>query len=229
LQQYRQIILSGSVEKTYPSGHGGGGGGSEVAGAVEAAGLGAGAGAGEVGVIVARAANGGEEDGPGEVDGVEMVLGARAEAERSGVTAGSIAGKEGGSEKLSDCAVAGEGVGVGLGGGGERAGGDVRGGGETQKSSSTPTPLSSSISHRLLAAFLVLFAGGGEGVGCGSTGEGSGAGGTGGGSSGRDGAGEDAVGGREVRIGAAAFPSRARRRGRRRRRRLRVGALAVGK
>jgi hypothetical protein len=103
----------------------------------------------------------------------------------------------------------------------------VRGGGETQKSSSTPTPLSSSISHRLLAAFLVRFAGGGEGVGCGSTGEGSG--GTGGGSSGRDGAGEDAVGGREVRVGAAAFPSRARRRGRRRRRRLRVGAMAVGK
>jgi hypothetical protein len=105
----------------------------------------------------------------------------------------------------------------------------VRGGGETQKSSSTPTPLSSSISHRLLTAFLVRFAGGGEGVGCGSTGEGSGAGGTGGGSSGQGGAGEDVVGGREVRVRAAVFTSRPRRRGRRWRRRLRVEAMAVGK
>jgi hypothetical protein len=76
----------------YPSGHGGGGGGSEVPGAVDAAVLGAGAGAGEVGVDIARAANGGEEGGPGEVGGVEMELGARAGAERSGVTACSIAG-----------------------------------------------------------------------------------------------------------------------------------------
>ncbi len=75
------MILSGSVEKTYPSSHGGRGGGSEVAGTVDAVELGAGAGAGEVGVVVARAANGGEEDGPGEVDGVEMVLGAGAGAE----------------------------------------------------------------------------------------------------------------------------------------------------
>ncbi len=227
MQQKRQIILSGSVEKTYPSGHGGGGGSSEVARDVGAAGIGAGAGAGEVGVVVARAANGGEQNGPGEVDGVEMVLGAGAGAERSGVTAGSIAGKGGGSAKLSDCSEDGECVGVGLGGGGERAGGGVRGGGETQKSSSTPMPLSSSISHRLLTAFLVRFAGGGEGVGCGSTGEGSGTGGTGGGSSGRDGAGEEIVGGREVRVKAAAFTSRPSRRGRRWR--LRVEAMAVGK
>jgi hypothetical protein len=52
LQQKRQIILLGSVEKTYPSGHGGGGGGPEVVGAVDAAGLGAGAGAGEVGELL---------------------------------------------------------------------------------------------------------------------------------------------------------------------------------
>jgi hypothetical protein len=208
LQQKRQIILLGSVEKTYPSGHGGGGGGSEVVGAVDAAGLGAGAGAGEVVVVVDRAANGGEEDGPGEFDGVETVLGAGAGAERSGVTAGGIVGKGVGSSRLTGCSVAGECVGVGLGGGGERAGGGVRGGGETQKSSSTPTPLSSSISHRLLTAFLVRFAGGGEGVGCGSTGEGSGAGGTSGGSSGRGGAGEEEVGGREVRVSAAVFTSR---------------------
>ncbi len=68
MQQKRQIILSGSVEKTYPSGHGGRGGGSEVAGAVDAAGLGAGAGAGEVGVVVARAANGGVEPELGRND-----------------------------------------------------------------------------------------------------------------------------------------------------------------
>ncbi len=65
-------------------------GGSEVVSAVDEAVLGAGA--GEVGVDVAGAANGGEEGGPGEVGGVEMVLGAEAGAERSGVTAGSIAG-----------------------------------------------------------------------------------------------------------------------------------------
>jgi hypothetical protein len=76
----------------YPSGHGGGGGGSEVASAVDAAELGAGAGAGKIGVVVTRATNGGEEGSPGEVSGVEMVLGAGTGAERSAVTAGSIAG-----------------------------------------------------------------------------------------------------------------------------------------
>jgi hypothetical protein len=65
----------------YPSGHGGGGGSSEVAGAVDAVVLGAGAEAGEVGVDIARATNGGEEGSPGEVGGVEIVLGAGAGAE----------------------------------------------------------------------------------------------------------------------------------------------------
>ncbi len=60
--------------------------------------------------------------------------------------------------------------------------------------SSTPTPLRSSTSQRLLAAFLVRFAGGGEGVGGDFGGEGLGAGGTGSGGSGR-------VDGRAVRIG----------------------------
>ncbi len=119
----RQIILSGSVKKTYPSGHGGGGGGSEVVGAVDGAELGAGA--GEVSVDVPGAASGGGEGGPGKVGVVEMVLGAGAVAERSGVRAGSIAGDWGGSSKLSDCSVNGEVVGVGLDGGGERAGGGV--------------------------------------------------------------------------------------------------------
>ncbi len=125
MQQKRQIILSGSVEKTYPSGHGGGGGGSEVVGAVDGAELGAGAGAGEVSVDVPGAAGGGGEGGPGEVGVVEMVLGVGAVSERSGVRAGSIAGDWGRSSELSDCSVNGEVVGVGLGGGGERAGGGV--------------------------------------------------------------------------------------------------------
>jgi hypothetical protein len=102
LQQYRQIILSGSVEKTYLSGYGGGGGGSVVAGAVEAVDelTGAadggdgdgpevvsdeemvlGAGAGDVGVNITTAASGGEKGGPGGVGGEETVLGAGAGAE----------------------------------------------------------------------------------------------------------------------------------------------------
>ncbi len=95
------MILSGAVENTYPSGHGGGGVGSEVASTVDAVDdfsgaanevspevvsievmvLGAGAGAGEIGVDNTRAASGSEEGGPGEVGGVEMVLGAGAGAE----------------------------------------------------------------------------------------------------------------------------------------------------
>jgi hypothetical protein len=113
LQQYRQIILSGSVEKTYPSSHGGGEGGSEVAGIVDAVdnlsgaadggdGVGPevvggeemvhGAGAGEMGVDITRAASGGEEGGPGGVGGEEMVLRAGAGAEGSGVLTGCKAG-----------------------------------------------------------------------------------------------------------------------------------------
>jgi hypothetical protein len=62
------MILSGSVEKTYPSGHGGGGSGSGVAGADGA------------GVGLAVAADGGDEVGPEDVGGggEERVLGARA-------------------------------------------------------------------------------------------------------------------------------------------------------
>jgi hypothetical protein len=43
-------------------------------------------------------------------------------------------------------------------------------------SSPTPMPLNSSTSHCLLTAFLVRFAGGGEGIGGDSSGEGLGAG-----------------------------------------------------
>jgi hypothetical protein len=96
LQQYRQIILSGSVEKTYPSGHGGGtvvagtvdgltgaanggdGDGPEVVGDEEMV---LGAGAGDVGVDITTAASGGEKGGPGGGGGEETVLGAGAGAE----------------------------------------------------------------------------------------------------------------------------------------------------
>jgi hypothetical protein len=60
------MILSGSIEKTYPSSHGGGGGCSEVASA------------GDAGVNLAGAADGGNEVSPEDVSGEEMVLGARA-------------------------------------------------------------------------------------------------------------------------------------------------------
>ncbi len=51
--------------------------------------------------------------------------------------------------------------------------------------SSASSPLNSSSSHRLLAAFLIRFADGGEGVGGESGGKGSGAGGINGGGSGQ--------------------------------------------
>jgi hypothetical protein len=51
--------------------------------------------------------------------------------------------------------------------------------------SSIPAPLSNSTSQRLFAAFLVRFAGGGEGVGGDSGGSGWGGGGSAGGGSGR--------------------------------------------
>ncbi len=111
------------VEKTYPSGHGGGGGGSEVAGAGRPGDDGEerelGARDDNVGVKITRAAGVGEESSPGGVGGEEVVL------------------------------RAGEVVGVRHGGGSDRAGGGIRRRGGTYKSSSTPTPLRSSISQRL--------------------------------------------------------------------------------
>jgi hypothetical protein len=126
------MILSGSVENTYPSGHGGRGDGSEVAGAGDV-GVGLaltadggdeggskervlGAGAGEGEVDITRAAGGGEESGPGGVGGEEVVLGAGAGAE-SGEPTGCNAGSWRRSAKQSDCSEIGEAVGIGLGGG----------------------------------------------------------------------------------------------------------------
>jgi hypothetical protein len=100
-----------------------------------------------VGEESAGAASGGAEGGPevvvgarvvlgagsGGVGGEEMVLGAGAGAEWSGVPTGCIVGSCGGSARKCANSVTGDAVGVdvGLGGGGERAGGGVRGGGET--------------------------------------------------------------------------------------------------
>jgi hypothetical protein len=75
------MIRSGSVENTYPSGHGGGGGGSGVAGADGA------------GVGLPVAADGGDEVGPGDVGGggTKRVLGAGAGEERVlGAGAGDV-------------------------------------------------------------------------------------------------------------------------------------------
>jgi hypothetical protein len=57
--------------------------------------------------------------------------------------------------------------------------------GDRRRLSSSPTPLSSSTSQRLFAAFLVRFAGGGKGAGKVSGGDGDGGGGSAGGGSGR--------------------------------------------
>jgi hypothetical protein len=147
------MILSGSVEKTYPSGHGGGGGGSGVAGAGGAGiGLAAaadggnevgpedvggggeervlGAGAGDVGeeITWAVGGGGGEGSGSGGVGGEEVVLGAVAGVE-TGDPIGWISGRGRCTAKLSDCTEIGEAVGVRL--GGDRAGGGVRRRGRT--------------------------------------------------------------------------------------------------
>jgi hypothetical protein len=79
-----------------------------------------------------------------------------------------------------------EDAGVGLGGDGDQVGrGGECGGGERRSTSSIPTPLSNSTSQRIFAAFLVSFAGGGEGVGGDSGASGWGGGGSAGGGSGR--------------------------------------------
>jgi hypothetical protein len=89
---------------------------------------------------------------------------------------------------------AGEVVGIRHGGSSDRARGGVRRRGGTYKSSSTPIPLRSSISQHLLAAFLVRFAGDGEGAGRDTDGESSGAGGKGGGGMGRVDGGANKIG-----------------------------------
>ncbi len=86
-----------------------------------------------VGDDSAGATNGGAENGPELVISARVVLGAGLGAEWSGVLTGCVVGNCGGSARKSDNSATGDvvGVGVGLRGGGERAGGGVRRGGRT--------------------------------------------------------------------------------------------------
>jgi hypothetical protein len=139
-------MRSGSVEKTYASGQGGGVGGPAAGGDTRDDGgvlIIAGVAVGEGG------ANGGGSAGEGGANG-ESCTG------EVGANGESCAGEgEGG---VGDVA------GGGVGGSVVRAGeGGVVLRGERARASPSPPSLSSSTSHRLLAAFLVRFAGGGEG------------------------------------------------------------------
>jgi hypothetical protein len=143
-------MRSGSAEKTYASGQGGGVGGPVARG-----------GSGVRSAVVRVGVGGGPRDG----GGVLCITGV-ADGE-GGANSESSAG-EGGANGES-CAGEGE-SGVGDGAGGGDGGRVVRAGeggvvlrGERARASSSPTSLSSSASHRLLAAFLVRLAGGGEG------------------------------------------------------------------
>ncbi len=114
---------------------------------------------------------GGESSSSGE-GGDETELGADAGEEWSGVQKFSVGGRCEVSGKEGECTGVGEAAVVGL--GSDRIGGGVSGGGNRRRSSSSPTPLSNSTSQRLFAAFLVRFAGGGEGAGEVSCGDGRG-------------------------------------------------------
>ncbi len=89
-----------------------------------------GAGAGDTGVDITRATGGDEEGSPGGGSSKEMVLGAGAGAEWSGVPPVGVAGSLGKSERQCDCSVISEADGVGF-SGSDWAKGGVRRGGET--------------------------------------------------------------------------------------------------
>jgi hypothetical protein len=152
-------MRSGSVEKTYASGQGGGVG-SPVAG---------GAPSGRSAVV--RVGGDMRDDG-----GVLIIAGVA--VGDGGANGGSSAGEGGANGESCTGKVGANGescAGEGEGGVGDVAGGGVGGSvvrageggvvlrGERARASPSPPSLSSSASHRLLAAFLVRFAGGGEG------------------------------------------------------------------
>jgi hypothetical protein len=145
-------MRSGSAEKTYASGQGGGVGGpvargrSSVRSAVVHVGVGGGPRDDGGVLIIAGVADGESSAGEGGANGESC----------SGTYGESCAGE--GESGVGD------GAGGGDGGRVVRAGeGDVVLRGERARASSSPPSLSSSASHRLLAAFLVRLAGGGEG------------------------------------------------------------------
>ncbi len=142
-----------------------------------------GLGAGEtVSLIASTAACSGEGGSCGE-DGEETELGAGGGEEWSGVQTVVDSNSCGVLGRERVYAWFGGTAGVGL-GGDQVGGGGECGGGERCRSSSLSTPLSSSTSQRLFAAFLVRFAGGGEGAGGVSGGDGWGGGCSAGGGSG---------------------------------------------
>jgi hypothetical protein len=93
---------------------------------------------------------GGESGSSGE-GGDETELGAGAGEEWSGVQKFSVGGRCEVSGKEGECTGVGEAAIVGL--GSDRIGGGVSGGGDRPRSSSSPTPLSSSTSQRFLPLF----------------------------------------------------------------------------
>ncbi len=105
--------------------------------------------------------------GVGDKHGVGGVKGITGAAIGEGCTGEEHAGVGGPCEEVS---TGNADSGVGVGAGGEVGGRGVRAGegrvrGERRRSPSSPPSLGSSASHRLLAAFLVRMAGGGEGFG----------------------------------------------------------------
>jgi hypothetical protein len=120
---------------------------------------------GDVGAAAGAVYSGGKDVSSG-IGGEEMVVGAGAGEGWSGVPHVGVGGRCGEPCDRGVCSGVSEDAGVGVGGSGNRAGrGGVHSGGERHRSSSSNTSLNSSTSQRLFAAFLVLFAGGGEGAG----------------------------------------------------------------
>jgi hypothetical protein len=109
-----------------------------------------GLGAGEVGTLFALTPICSGEDGSSGEGGNETGLGAGAGVEWSGVQKVGVGGRCGVTGKEGECTGVGEAAVVGLG---------------SNRITPSPMPLSSSTSQRLFAAFLIRFAGGGEGAG----------------------------------------------------------------
>ncbi len=167
-------MRSGSAEKTYASGQGGGVGGPVAGGAPSGR-----------SAVVRVGVGGDTRDDGGELiiagvavgDGVANGGGSAGEGGANGESCTGEVGANGescageGDGRVGD--VAGGGVGCSV----VRAGeGGVVSRGERARASSSQPSLSSSASHRLLTAFLVRLAGGGEGAGGCSGRRGSGSG-----------------------------------------------------
>jgi hypothetical protein len=119
--------------------------------------------ASDAGAASAEAADSGNEGGSSSVGGEEIIAGAGAGEERSGVPHVGV------GRCCGECNRGGVGVsenaGVRVCGRDDQVGrGSMHSGGERHRSSSTPMPLNSSTSQRLFATFLIRFAGSGVGA-----------------------------------------------------------------